>query len=247
MANVGKIHSVESFGTVDGPGVRFVVFLQGCPMRCLYCHNPDTWDITKAPLELTADEVLGKMLRNLPFYKSGGITVTGGEPLLQLDFLTELIESAKSHSIHTCIDTSGATFDKSNPDRVAKFDRLMKSTDLVMLDIKHASSEGCKRLTSNDGTAALDFLGYLEARGARVRIRHVIVPDITYIDEGLLALGKLLSPYKCIESVEVLPYHVLGRVKYEALGIPYALDGVKALGAEDARRALKLIESARLG
>ncbi len=246
MSLRGKIHSIESFGTVDGPGVRFVVFLQGCPMRCLYCHNPDTWDMGKAPLEMTSDEVLEKMLRNLPFYRTGGITVTGGEPLLQLDFLTELLTKAKERGIHTCIDTSGATFDINDATRVKKFDALIAVTDLFMLDIKHNNPKGARRLTASDGKAALDLLRYLDERGVSVRIRHVIVPDITYIDEELTALGELLSPFKCIESVEVLPYHVLGRVKYEALGIPYALDGVSPLTAEDAKRAHAIIEASRL-
>ena len=237
MKTVGKIHSIESFGTVDGPGVRFVVFLQGCPMRCLYCHNPDTWDMAKAPIKMSADEVLAKMLRNLPFYKSGGITVTGGEPLLQLDFLIELTELAKSHGIHTCIDTSGAGFDINDIPRVKKFDRLMDSTDLVMLDIKSASADGYKRLTACDGAPAFAFLDYLEKIKKSTRIRHVIIPEYTYTDEDLTALGRLLAPYTCITEVEVLPYHVLGRVKYDSLGIPYPLGDTPPLTAKDAERA----------
>ncbi len=246
MGSLGKIHSIESFGTVDGPGVRFVVFLQGCPMRCLYCHNPDTWDMNGAPLTMTAGEVLDKMLRNLPFYKSGGITVSGGEPLMQIDFLTELFEMAKARGIHTCLDTSGATFDKSDVQRVKRFDKLISLTDLVMLDIKHPTPEGARRLTALGGDMALDFLYYLNARGTRVRIRHVIIPDITYTTESLTALGELLRPLSCIDSVEVLPYHILGRVKYEALGMPYALDGVAPLTQDDAKRAKEIIEAVRL-
>ncbi|MBQ8290436.1 MAG: pyruvate formate lyase-activating protein [Clostridia bacterium] len=244
MATVGKIHSIESFGTVDGPGVRFVVFLQGCPMRCIYCHNPDTWDMAQAPMKMSADEVLSKMLRNLPFYKSGGITVTGGEPLLQLDFLIELTERAKSHGIHTCIDTSGLGFDKSNAARARKFDRLMASTDLVMLDIKSATPDGYRSLTASDGTSAFELLDYLEKKGKSTRIRHVIIPGYTYTDEQLTALGRRLAPYTCITDIEVLPYHVLGRVKYEGLGIPYPLDGVEPLTAQDAQRAREIIGKA---
>ena len=247
MATVGKIHSIESFGTVDGPGVRFVVFLQGCPMRCAYCHNPDTWDITKARYEMTAEQVLEKMLRNIAFYKSGGITVTGGEPLLQLDFLIELTSLAKSYGIHTCIDTSGATFDIHNASRLEKFDALIRSVDLFMLDIKHSSPEGYRLLTTSDGSQSIELLRYLDLNQKDVRIRHVIIPDITYTDESLKALGKLLAPYKCIKEVEVLPYHVLGRVKYTALGIPYPLDGIEPLDSESAKRALAIIECERLG
>ena len=240
---VGKVHSIESFGTVDGPGVRFVVFFQGCPMRCSYCHNPDTWNPLDAPLKLTAKETLERMLRNLVFYKTGGITATGGEPLLQLDFLTELFLEAKSHGIHTCLDTSGATFTLADAERKSKFDKLISLTDLVMLDIKHSDSEKYKKLTGGELSTTLDFLSFLSEKNTGVYIRHVIVPGMTYDDGQLKALARLIKPYRNIEKIDILPYHKLGVTKYDALGIDYPLKDTPALTQEDAARALKIIES----
>ena len=239
---VGKLHSIETFGTVDGPGVRFVVFLQGCPMRCLYCHNPDTWDIADAQLTMTAEETLERMTRNLPFYKSGGITVTGGEPLVQLDYLTELFSLAKAEGIHTCIDTSGITFDESNTD---KLDKLLSLTDLVMLDIKHTDGDGHKRLTGHSLDRPLAFLDYLNEKGAKVRIRQVLVPGITDTEEQLTALGKIVASVKNLDKVEILPYHELGIAKYEKLGIDYPLKDVKALTDSDAKRATETVLKAQ--
>ncbi len=233
---LGKIHSFESFGTVDGPGVRFVVFFQGCPMRCLYCHNPDTWEISDAKYELSAEAVLEKMTRNLPFYRGGGITATGGEPLMQIDFLTELFALAKSAGIHTCLDTSGILFSEEKKD---KFDTLLANTDLVMLDIKHTDASSHRALTGRENSTPLAFLKYLCEKKIPVRIRYVLVPGYTDGEDALLALGELLSDIKT-ESVEFLPYHLLGRAKYENLGIPYALDGVRAATQEDVERAIKI-------
>ena len=156
----GYIHSTESFGTVDGPGIRFVVFMQGCPLRCLYCHNPDTWDKEKGK-ETTADELLTEYNKNREFYKRGGITVTGGEPLLQLDFVTELFRKSKEQGIHTCLDTSGIVFNKNSAEQVSRFDELIKHTDLVMLDIKHIDPEKHKTLTGSQNSNVLDFAEYL--------------------------------------------------------------------------------------
>ena len=139
----GYIHSIESFGTVDGPGLRFVVFFQGCPMRCRYCHNPDTWQ-PNTGTQMSVDEIMAKFLRNKSFYSNGGITVTGGEPLLQIDFLTQLFIRCKREGVHTCIDTSGITYNRANADYMAKLDKLMEYTDLVMLDLKHIDDEKCK-------------------------------------------------------------------------------------------------------
>ena len=237
----GRLHSIETFGTVDGPGVRFVVFFQGCPMRCLYCHNPDTWDIENASLTLTAEETLAKMTRNLPFYKTGGITASGGEPLVQIDFLTELFTLAKAEGIHTCLDTSGATFNEKDTERI---DKLLSVTDLVMLDIKHTDEGEHLKLTKRPMTAPLAFLDHLNEKGVKVRIRQVLVPGITDTEEQLTALGKIVASVKNLDKVEILPYHELGRAKYEKLGIDYPLEGTRALTDSDAKRATETVLSA---
>ena len=237
----GRLHSIETFGTVDGPGVRFVVFFQGCPMRCLYCHNPDTWDIENASLTLTAEETLAKMTRNLPFYKTGGITASGGEPLVQIDFLTELFTLAKAEGIHTCLDTSGATFNEKDTERI---DKLLAVTDLVMLDIKHTDEGEHLKLTKRPMAAPLAFLNHLNEKGVKVRIRQVLVPGITDTEEQLTALGKIVASVKNLDKVEILPYHELGRAKYEKLGIDYPLEGTRALTDSDAKRATETVLSA---
>ena len=236
----GRLHSIETFGTVDGPGVRFVVFFQGCPMRCIYCHNPDTWDIENASLTLTAEETLAKMTRNLPFYKTGGITASGGEPLVQIDFLTELFTLAKAEGIHTCLDTSGATFNEKDTERI---DKLLAVTDLVMLDIKHTDEGEHLKLTKRPITAPLAFLNHLNEKGVKVRIRQVLVPGITDTEEQLTALGKIVASVKNLDKVEILPYHELGRVKYEKLGIDYPLEGTRTLTDSDAKRAIETVLS----
>ena len=237
----GRIHSIESFGTVDGPGVRFVVFLQGCPMRCLYCHNPDTHDPTGAQMLLTAEEVMEKMLRNLPFYKSGGITVSGGEPLMQIEFLIELFTLAKQNGIHTCLDTSGICFSESN---LEKIDALIALTDLVMLDIKHPDEQGHRLLTGHSGAAPRAFAEHLSEIGVPMRVRYVLLPGYTDGEERLRRLGEYLSRFGNIESLEILPYHTMGRVKYEALGIPYALDGVPDGSESEAETAKRTVLAA---
>ncbi len=236
----GKIHSIETFGTVDGPGVRFVVFFQGCPMRCLYCHNPDTWEISRAKHELSSDEILERMTRNLPFYKTGGITATGGEPLMQIDFLTELFAKAKKKGIHTCLDTSGITF-RRETEILAKFDTLLNVTDLVMLDIKHMDEEKHRELCSHANSQVLDFAHYLNEKCKSVRIRYVLVPGYTDGIDALTKLGRFLSELSTLEKLEILPYHELGKVKYEALGLPYPLKDVRIPNNDDVKRALEII------
>ena len=159
----GYIHSQESFGTVDGPGVRYVVFCQGCPMRCQYCHNPDTWEVNKGTL-VSPEEIIANYNKNRPFYEKGGLTVTGGEPLLQIDFILELFQLAKKENIHTCIDTSGITYKPGNVEYIKKLDELMKYTDLVMLDIKHINPEKHKVLTQQENEGILAFAKYLEEK-----------------------------------------------------------------------------------
>ncbi len=237
----GYIHSIETFGTVDGPGIRYVVFFQGCPMRCLYCHNPDTWT-TNTGMRLTAEEVLEKMTRNLVFYQTGGITATGGEPMLQLDFLIELFTLAKKQNIHTCLDTSGIMFDMQNSERMQKIEKLIKVCDLVMLDIKHLDDGEHKKLTGHSNQNILAFADYLNEKNVKMRVRRVIVPNLSDSRNELLSLGRLLSKYNNIEKIEVLPYHTLGKAKYENLGFDYPLGDTPQLSETDAEIALKIIE-----
>ena len=236
----GFIHSVESFGTVDGPGIRMVIFFQGCPMRCKYCHNPDTWDFGKG-LQMTADELIERYDKNKEFYSNGGITATGGEPLMQIDFLTELFEKAKEHGIHTCIDTSGVTYSPENTQYIKKLDKLMEVTDLVMLDIKHIDSKEHKELTAHGNENILSFAFYLEKKHIPVWIRHVVVPGITDNPEQLEKLGSCIGSFSNLKALDVLGYHTLGVNKYKELGITYPLEGVPQATAEETAKAKKLI------
>lgn len=224
----GRIHSLESFGTVDGPGVRFVVFVQGCPMRCAYCHNPDTWEMNAGTLMEPA-YIIEQYERNISFYKGGGITVTGGEPLMQLDFLIDLFTLAKEKNIHTCIDTSGIAFNPDNAALIAKLDRLMALTDLVMLDIKHIDPEKHLELTAQPNTNILKFAEYLNERKVDMWIRHVVVPGITDDDAYLFQLGYFIGQFDNLKALDALPYHTMGENKYEKLGIAYKLAGVPAM------------------
>ena len=238
----GRIHSSESFGTVDGPGIRYVLFMQGCPMRCLYCHNPDTWEIGKG-VEMSADEVLANYKKNSVFYKNGGLTVTGGEPLLQIDFLLELFTKAKAQGIHTCIDTSGITYNPNNVSYNEKLINLLSKTDLVMLDIKHIDREKHIELTGKDNTNILEFAKLLDSIGKPVWVRHVIVEGYTLQEDYLYALGQFIGKLKNIKALDVLPYHSMGVSKYRELGIEYKLDGMKALDKTVAVEARKIIVS----
>ena len=219
---IGHIHSTESFGTVDGPGIRFVVFLQGCPMRCLYCHNPDTWEIGKG-YERTAEELLEEYASCREFYKNGGLTVTGGEPLLQIDFVTELFRKAKEQGIHTCLDTSGIVFDPGSEISLSKNASLCEFTDLVMLDIKHINDREHKRLTGHSNCNVLAYAGFLRDKKVPVWIRHVIVPGLNDKDEYLHELGFFLGDLTNLKALDVLPYHTMGIIKYERLGLDYPL------------------------
>ena len=233
----GKIHSFETFGSVDGPGVRFIVFLSGCNFRCKYCHNPDTW-ARPAALEMSADDVLAKALRYREYWgKDGGITVSGGEPLLQLEFLTELFEKAKSKGINTCIDTAGGPFTRQEP-WLGAFRRLMSVTDLVMLDIKHIDPTAHRELTGQGNANVLDCAKFLSEIDKSVWIRHVLVPGITDDDASLNELAEFLKGIKSIKKTEVLPYHTFGVEKWKALGIPYQLEGVEPPTAESLKAAI---------
>lgn len=237
----GRIHSFETFGTVDGPGVRFVVFFQGCLLRCQYCHNPDTWSFNSGT-EYQASDILKRMLRNKEFYLTGGITATGGEPMCQIDFLIELFTLAKREGIHTCLDTSGVMFDRKQ-ERLTKIDRLLEVCDLVMLDIKHIDNEKHIELTSKPNTNILDFAKYLSEKNIKTRIRYVLVPTLTDNENDLISLGNFLKNLTCLEKIEVLPYHTLGKVKYKALNLSYPLENIPDATSEQAEKALSIIKN----
>lgn len=239
----GYIHSKESFGTVDGPGIRYVLFLQGCPMRCLYCHNPDTW-VKTGGKAMTVSQVLDEYESYRPFLKDGGMTLSGGEPLLQIDFVIELFREAKKRDIHTALDTSGITFDRENEENLDKFKELIKYTDLFLLDIKHIDPQGHKLLTGHSNEKILDFLSFLNENKKDIWIRHVIVPGITYNKDLLIRLGYELAKYDSIKDVDILPYHSMGETKYEKMGLDYKLKGTKDLSLNDAVIAKKIVLAA---
>lgn len=238
----GVVHSLESFGSVDGPGVRYVIFLQGCRMRCQFCHNPDTWD-PKDPgaAAYTAEELLEKVERCRGYWgKRGGITVSGGEPLLQIDFLLELFMKAKERGIHTCIDTAGNPFTREEP-FFSKFQKLMAVTDLLLVDIKEMDPKRHKALTGVQNGNILDMLRYLDGIRKPVWIRHVLVPERTAFEEDLLALRAFLNTLHNVERVEVLPYHTMGVFKWEKLGIPYPLEGIAPPTEAQTARAREIL------
>lgn len=237
---IGHIHSIETCGTVDGPGMRFVVFFKGCPMRCKYCHNPDTWD-PQGGEDHTVEDLLAQYDSLKSFYTNGGITATGGEPLMQMDFLIELFEASKAKGIHTCLDTSGVIFHRDNPELLKKFERLAKCTDLVMLDIKHIDPEQHKELCRQPNDNILDFAKFLDEQGIDIWIRHVIVEGITLVDEYLDQLGYFIGGLKHLKALDCLPYHSMGVVKYKNLGMEYPLKGLKDLPKEEAIRAREII------
>lgn len=235
----GYIHSTESFGTVDGPGIRFVVFFQGCPIRCQYCHNPDTWEFGKGR-EVTVNELMAEYDTCKEFLKSGGITATGGEPLSQPDFLLELFKEAKSKGIHTCLDTSGAVY---NPNNTEKIDEILKYTDLVMLDIKHIDSDFHKSLTGVENENILLFAEHLRDINIPVWIRRVVVPNLTDDEQELFRLGEFLSTLTNLKALDVLPYHDMAKEKYKKLGIEYPLPYTPPMSKEDAIKARDIIMS----
>lgn len=237
----GRIHSTESFGAADGPGVRFIVFTQGCRMRCRFCHNPDTWSMEgdSSCTDMTPDEILKKALRYKSYWKSdGGITVSGGEPLLQMDFLTELFKMAKAEGVNTCIDTAGNPFTREEP-FFSKFQELMKYTDLLLLDIKEIDPQRHKDITGFSNENILDMARYLSDIGKPVWIRHVLVPGLSDFDEDLDALASFIDTLDNVQRVEVLPYHTLGKFKWENLGIKYSLEDTAPPSAERIDNAQK--------
>lgn len=237
MTIKGNIHSIETCGTVDGPGIRFVIFMQGCPLRCQYCHNPDTWQTDTNKL-ITVDEIMQQYDGVKEFVQSGGITVTGGEPLLQIDFVTELFKVAKAHGIHTALDTSGITFNQENTENI---NNLLKYTDLVLLDIKHIDDAEHKKLTGASNKNILAFAQYLSEKQIPVWIRHVVVKDITLNEKYLKELGKFLATLNNIKALDILPYHNMAIPKYESLGINYPLKNTPPTSKEEAINARNII------
>lgn len=236
----GRIHSLESFGSVDGPGLRYIIFLKGCDMRCKYCHNVDTWN-PESDMQYDANELLDKAERYRAYWKNGGgITVSGGEALLQIDFLLELFKEAKKRDINTCLDTSAQPFTRNEP-FFSKFEELMKYTDLLLLDIKHIDDEEHKKLTGHTNVNILDCARYLSDIKKPVWIRHVLVPGITDNDEYLKKTKEFIDTLDNVERVDVLPYHSMGAYKFEELGIPYQLKGVEPPTAERVKNAKDIL------
>ena len=233
----GKIHSIESMGLVDGPGIRVVIFFQGCKFRCAYCHNPDTWNLSGG-IEMTADEIVQKIVRFKPYFNrsSGGVTFSGGDPLVQPQFLLECLKLCKQNGIHTALDTSG--FGDGN------YTEILKYTDLVLLDIKHTSSQGYIDLTGSDNKGVNLFLEALRKSEARVWIRHVVVPGITDSAQHITKIAKIIKEeVPRVDKVELLGYHVLGVSKYENLAIPYKLKGVEPMDIDKTKELQTLINN----
>lgn len=230
-----KVHSIESFGTVDGPGIRFVLFLQGCHLKCKYCHNRDTWDINNGEYK-SLDNIFEKIMKYKNYiYPNGGVTVTGGEPLLQVKFLISLFEKLKKENIHTCIDTSGML---SLTDDI-KY--LLSITDLVLLDIKHINTEKCKKLVGFNNEKELTFAKYLSDNNIHMWIRQVLIPDYTDDENDLKKLKAFIDSLKTVDKVEVLPYHDMGKYKWKQLNFNYELENVRDITNSDIEKAKKIL------
>ena len=237
---LGRIHSFESFGTVDGPGIRFVTFLQGCPLRCQYCHNPDTWGV--GGKEYSVEEVAERALKYKNYFgEKGGVTVTGGEPLGQIEFVTELFTYLKSKGIHTCVDTSGFMFNPENERSVWLHQKLIAVTDLFLLDIKHIDDEKCKALTGQSNKNTLAFAKFLSENNKKIWIRQVLVPGWTDGEEDLQKTRAFIDTLATVEKVEVLPYHSMGAVKYKNLGIEYPFKDVQSPTKESVQNARAIL------
>ena len=239
----GYVHSIETTGTVDGPGLRYVVFLQGCPLRCKYCHNPDTWPLGTEDNSkvMEASDIIEDFNRYKNFLKDGGLTVTGGEPLMQIDFVIELFTLAKANDIHTALDTSGITFNNKSEKILEKFNKLLKVTDLFMLDFKHVDDVEHIKLTNQSNSNVIKFLNYLNEHKKDTWIRHVVVPGITYNEKYLYKLGLLLGNYSNIRALDVIPYHDMAISKYKELDIFYPLLNTPIPTAEEMKYAKSLI------
>lgn len=238
---IGRVHSVETCGTVDGPGLRYIVFLQGCLLRCQFCHNPDTWDIGKGK-EMTVDEIIEDVKDYLPYFQSsgGGITVSGGEPLLQIDFLIELFRKCKELGIHTTIDSSGGCYHE-HPEFLRKLDILLEVTDLILLDLKQINTKKHHELTGMKNDHILSFANYLSKKNVPVWIRHVLVPGKTDDEVDLESLKLFIDRLTNVQKVEILPYHKLGVYKWKALGLKYPLENVEPPREDMVNRAKEIL------
>ena len=237
----GNIHSFESFGTVDGPGIRFVVFLMGCHLRCGYCHNPDTWEFKENEI-YSSDEVVQMVLKYKNYFgDKGGCTVTGGEPLCQIDFVIDLFKKLKAKGINTCVDTSGYEFDYNNPLVMEKYNELIKYADLFLLDIKHIDDPMCIKLTGKSNDYELHFAKWLSDNGKHMWIRQVLVPGWTDNPESLQRTRDFIDTLKTVDRVEVLPYHTLGKMKYDNMGISYRFKDIEPPTVEVVEMAKKIL------
>ena len=231
----GKIHSIESMGLVDGPGIRVIVFMQGCALRCKYCHNPDTW-VTEGGKEYTPEEIVNKIKRFKTYFErsGGGVTFSGGDPLRQPEFLIETLKRCKEEGIHTCLDTSGVG--------LGEYDEILKYTDLVLFDVKHVTREGYKNVTLMEMDESLKFIEALNRNNTKVWIRHVVVPNLTDGEEHILELKEFIKKITNVEKIELLPYHLLGVNKYTTMGIKYPLEGVKGMDKEKIKEYEELLK-----
>lgn len=237
---IGRIHSVETFGTVDGPGIRYVIFLQGCNFRCAYCHNPDTWDC-HGGIEMSVSELVEDICKYRRYIE--GVTISGGEPLMQIDFLIELLTRVKAEGLTTCVDTNGGVFDKFNEGIISKVDKLLDVTDLFLLDIKHIDSSMHRELTGVGNERVLDFANYLSSKGKAMWLRYVLVPTINDSEEILKSWRDYASTLNNVGKIEVLPYHRLAISKYESLGIEYKLSNIKEPTKEQIRFAEDILNN----
>ncbi len=233
---MGLVHSFETFTTVDGPGIRFILFLSNCPLRCKYCHNPDTWACKGK--EYSVDDIVNEILKYKNYYKNGGVTISGGEPLLQINFVIEIFKKLKKYNMHTAIDTSGITF---NENQIEKFDELNKYTDLYLLDIKEIDEKKHIKLTGKSNKNILEFAQYLSKNNKKVWIRHVIVPTINLDKDDLIKTREFINTLNNVERVDVLPYHTLGVHKYKELGLKYPLEGVRTPTSEEIKFAKEIL------
>ncbi|UUX34437.1 pyruvate formate-lyase-activating protein [Fundicoccus culcitae] len=241
-AVTGFVHSTESFGSVDGPGIRFITFMQGCRMRCEFCHNPDTWN-TKGGTEYTPQQLFDEAIRYREFWGTkGGVTVSGGEPLLQIDFLIEYFKLCKAAGVNTCLDSCGGPFTRKEP-FFSRFEELMQYTDLMLLDIKHIDNEGHRKLTGHPNENIIDLARYLDEIQQPIWVRHVLVPERTDYDEYLIRLGDFVGSLSNVLKFEILPYHKLGVYKYEALGIKYRLAGIEPPTPERVENAKRILRT----
>lgn len=236
MLTMGKIHSFESFGTVDGPGIRFVIFLQGCNFRCQYCHNPDTWDCN-AGFQYSVNETLTKIKRYIPYFTKtgGGITVSGGEPLLQIEFLIELFKECKKENIHTAIDTNGRVIIDE------KLDELLSLTNLVLLDIKHMDVEKHRKLTGTTNDRTINFAKYLNQKQISTWLRYVVVPGLTDDEANIKKLSKLIQSLQNVEKIELLPFHKIGEFKWKELDLVYTLENTPEATSDDICRVKSIL------